>query len=91
MFVFFTCAFICRLGTYLLPGKPYSSKGPDGSAKKGRINPYLVRVIFMLLLHVFPKNPSNILMKTVKVKIKKDPLFKNIKTHKVLPIFNDLI
>lgn len=30
-------------------------------------------------------------MKTVKVKIKKDPLFKNIKTHKVLPIFNDLI
>lgn len=30
-------------------------------------------------------------MKTVKVKIKKDPLFKNIKRHKVLPIFNDLI
>lgn len=30
-------------------------------------------------------------MKTVKVKIKKDPFFKNIKRHKVLPIFNDLI
>lgn len=51
MFVFFTCAFICRLGTYLLPGKPYSSKGPDSSAKKGRITTNPIWII-----HVFSIN-----------------------------------
>lgn len=53
MFVFFTCAFICRLCTYLLPGKPYSSKGPDSSAKKGRITTNPIWII-----HVFSINMS---------------------------------
>lgn len=37
----FTCALICRLSTYLLSGKPYSSKGHDSSTMKGK-NPYFV-------------------------------------------------
>lgn len=68
MFIFFISALICRLSTYLLFGKPYSSKGHDSFCKKG-INPFFCWYNFPVVTsYIFLEIKKHILMKTVKVK-----------------------
>lgn len=80
----FTCALICRLSTYLLSGKPYSSKGHDSSTMKGK-NPYFVSTSYVSL-----EIEKHILMKTVKVKkLKRVRWLKIMKfSARKFPIFN---
>lgn len=75
----FTCALICRLSTYLLSGKPYSSKGHDSSTMKGK-NPYFVSTSYVSL-----EIKKHILMKTVKVK-----KLKRVRWLKILRLHHEI-